>query len=295
LQRHSSALALSGLAIAGLTLGAVLAFDVNPTIEATHDAIVATRRLEQHDTALGLALLRVHQGPSGEQASADDALAAAARTVAKESERLLDGRSPAAGADAVALAAARQAAAAQIRRQLDSLEDFKSALATSRGSIALLSGWARDLGGGASASVDDQVRQRATGLLLAIARLTAEGGPETARAVAEARTALAAVAPTASETVRGIAQKILTESDVATRTRAQAESVVAAVSGVEAGASLEAMIAAHGARLVRLERRRRQIEVSLGLAARLAQDAIVVEAATVVLDLDDDVTAPVER
>jgi len=260
LQRHSSALALSGLAIAGLTLGAVLAFDVNPTIEATHDAIVATRRLEQHDTALGLALLRVHSGPSGEQPGADDALAAAARTVAKESEPLLDRQSPAAGADTVTLAAARQAAAAQIRRQLGILEDFKGALATSRGSIALLSGWAGDLGGGATAtaSVDDQVRQRATALLLAIARLTAEGGPEPARAVAEARTALAAIAPTASETVRGIAQKILTESDVAMRTRAQAESVVAAVSGVEAGASLEAMIAAHGARLQRLEWRRRK-------------------------------------
>jgi signal transduction histidine kinase/CheY-like chemotaxis protein len=271
LQRHSSALALSGLAIAGLTLGAVLAFDVNPSIEATHDSIVATRRLEQHDTALGLALLRVHHGPSAEQSGADDALAAAARAVEKESERLLDRQSPAAGADTVALAAARQAAG-QIRRQLESLEDSKSALATSRGSIALLSGWAGDLAGGATttATVDDQVRQRATALLLAMARLTAEGGPETARAVAEARTALAAIAPTASETVRGIAQKILTESDVATRTRAQAESVVAAVSGVEAGTSLEALIAAHGAELVRLERRRRQIEVSLGLTALLS-------------------------
>ena len=69
LQRHSSALALTGLAIVGLTLGGVLGFDVNPIIEVTHDAIVATRRLEQHDAALGLAVLRVHRGLSGEQAS----------------------------------------------------------------------------------------------------------------------------------------------------------------------------------------------------------------------------------
>jgi hypothetical protein len=86
LQRHSSALALAGLTTAGLTLGGALAFDVNPAIEATHDAIVATRRLEQHHTALGLALLRVGQGLSDDQAGDDGALVAAVRTVEKESE-----------------------------------------------------------------------------------------------------------------------------------------------------------------------------------------------------------------
>ena len=166
MQRHSSALALAGLTIAGLALGVVLAFDVNPAIEATHDAIVATRRLEQHDTALGLALLRVRQGPSDDQAGDDGALVAAARAVEKESEPLLDRPSPAADADAVALAAARAAAGTQIRRQLQVLDDFKSALASSRGSVALLSGWAGDLGGGAgaAATVDDQVRRRANTL-----------------------------------------------------------------------------------------------------------------------------------
>ncbi len=126
LQRHNSALALASLTIAGLVLGAILAFDVNPAIEATHEAIIATRRLEQHDTALGLALLRLRQGSSGDHAGADGALVAAARTIEKESELLLDRRRPAPGtdADAGALAAPRQAAAEQIRRQLQVVDDF---------------------------------------------------------------------------------------------------------------------------------------------------------------------------
>ncbi len=144
---------------------------------------------------------------------------------------------------------------------------------TLHGSVALLSHWAADLGGGgasAGATVDDQARGRATALLLAIARLTAEDGIEPARAVAEARTALAAIAPTASGPVRGIVQKILSESDVAARTHAQTEAGVAALTGGDAAATLEALVAVHGARLSHVERRRRQIEIWLGLTALLS-------------------------
>jgi signal transduction histidine kinase/CheY-like chemotaxis protein len=52
LHRHTTALALAGLAIAGLVLGTILIFAVNPAIEATHEVIGAVRLLEQHDSVL---------------------------------------------------------------------------------------------------------------------------------------------------------------------------------------------------------------------------------------------------
>ena len=52
MQRHITALALAGLAIAGLVLGTILIFAVNPAIEATREVIGAVRLLEQHDSEL---------------------------------------------------------------------------------------------------------------------------------------------------------------------------------------------------------------------------------------------------